>query len=135
MAAVMATVAIGLVSGFTSGLAGIGGGVVIVPALVLLLGEPQHLAQGTALAVIVPSALMGTLTHLRNGYVLLKGALVLAAGGVLGAQLGSRLALSMEAGTLTRLFGLFLLASGLRMAYGSWRARPGRVTAQRGGEG
>jgi uncharacterized membrane protein YfcA len=119
----LAAIAIGLVSGFASGLAGIGGGVVIVPALVLLLGVPQHLAQGTALAVIVPTALMGTITHFRNRYVLVRGALVLGVAGMLGAQLGARLALSMEADRLRALFGVFLLVAGSRMIQRAWRSR------------
>jgi uncharacterized membrane protein YfcA len=124
----LAGIAIGLLSGFASGLAGIGGGVVIVPALVLLLAVPQHLAQGTALAVIVPTALMGTITHFRNRYVLVRGALVLGVAGMVGAQLGARLALSMEADRLRALFGAFLLVAGLRMMQGGWRSK-----AEKGG--
>ena len=119
----LAAIAIGLVSGFASGLAGIGGGVVIVPALVLLLGVPQHLAQGTALAVIVPTALMGTITHFRNRYVLIRGALVLGVAGMVGAQLGARLALSMEADRLRALFGVFLFVAGSRMIQRAWRSK------------
>ncbi|MGH8936437.1 MAG: sulfite exporter TauE/SafE family protein [Acidimicrobiia bacterium] len=119
----LAGILIGLVSGFASGLAGIGGGVVIVPALVLLLAVPQHLAQGTALAVIVPTALMGTITHVRNRYVLVKGAAVLGLTGIVGAQLGARLALSIEADRLRALFGVFLLVVGFRMIQGGWRSK------------
>ena len=107
--------AIGLAAGVLAGLLGIGGGLVMVPAMVLALGFDQHVAQGTSLLVIIPAALSGTFTHYRNGRVALRDAAFLAAGGVVGAILGSSLALSVDDSLLRKLFALFLFAVAARM--------------------
>ena len=112
---VAALAAIGLAAGVLAGLLGIGGGLVMVPAMVLLLGFDQHVAQGTSLVVIIPAALSGSITHYRNGRVSLRDAALLAGGGVLGATLGSVLALSVDDTILRRLFAIFLLAVAARM--------------------
>jgi len=106
---------IGLVAGILAGLLGIGGGVVIVPAMVLLAGFDQHVAQGTSLLVIIPAAALGSWTHHRQGRLAVRDASALAAGGVLGALLGSLTALSLDEGILRRLFGLLLVAVALRL--------------------
>jgi len=108
-------VVIGLAAGFMAGLLGIGGGVVMVPAMVLLLGFDQHVAQGTSLLVVIPAALTGSLTHYRNGRLVLRDAATLAAGGVIGAVIGSALALSIEETMLQRLFAGFLLVTAVRI--------------------
>jgi uncharacterized membrane protein YfcA len=108
-------VVIGLAAGFLAGLLGVGGGVLMVPAMVLLLGFDQHVAQGTSLLVIIPAALTGSYTHYRNGRLVLRDAAFLAAGGVIGAVVGSVFALSMEDQLLRRLFAGFLLISGVRI--------------------
>ena len=107
--------AIGLAAGFLAGLLGIGGGILIVPALVLLLGFDQHLAQGTSLVVIVPAALAGSWTHYRRGRLDLRDAAFVAAGGVVGAAIGSLSALSLDDVLLQRLFALVLIAVAVRM--------------------
>jgi len=106
---------IGLAAGFLAGLLGIGGGVLMVPAMVLLLGFDQHVAQGTSLLVIIPAALSGSYTHHRNGRLFLRDAAFLAAGGVIGAVIGSVFALSIEDDILRRLFAGFLLITAARM--------------------
>jgi len=108
-------VVIGLAAGFLAGLLGVGGGVLMVPAMVLLLGFDQHVAQGTSLLVIIPAALSGSYTHYRNGRLVLRAAAFLAAGGVIGAVVGSVTALTMEDELLRRLFAGFLLIAGLRI--------------------
>jgi uncharacterized membrane protein YfcA len=107
--------AIGVMAGVLAGLLGIGGGLVMVPAMVLALGFDQHVAQGTSLLVIIPAALSGSITHYRNGRVSFRDAAFLAGGGVLGATLGSGLALSVDDALLRKLFALFLLAVAARM--------------------
>jgi uncharacterized protein len=106
---------IGVTAGVLAGLLGIGGGLVMVPAMVLLLGFDQHVAQGTSLVVIIPAALSGSITHYRNGRTSLRDAALLAVGGVLGATLGSVLALSVDDTILRRLFAVFLLAVAARL--------------------
>jgi uncharacterized protein len=107
--------AIGLAAGFAAGLLGVGGGIVMVPAMVLVLGFDQHVAQGTSLVVIIPAALAGSVTHYRNGRVSLRDAALLAAGGIGGAVVGSLSALSVDDTVLRRLFGVFLLVVAAQM--------------------
>jgi uncharacterized membrane protein YfcA len=107
--------AIGLVTGVVSGLLGIGGGIVMVPAMVLLLGLSQHLAQGTSLFVIVPTAAAGSVTHLRLGNIRFLVAGWLAIGGVVGVVAGAMVALLVPDQGLRILFALFLLYTGSRM--------------------
>jgi uncharacterized protein len=122
--------AVGLGAGFLAGLLGIGGGVVMVPAMVLLFGFDQHVAQGTSLLVIIPSALTGSYTHHRNGRLLLRDAALLGAGGVVGALIGSVSALSLDDTVLRRLFAAFLILTALRMlAPKSWFRRRGAEEA------
>jgi uncharacterized protein len=114
---VVELVAIGLGAGFLAGLLGVGGGIVMVPAMVLLLGFDQHVAQGTSLLVIIPAALTGSYTHYRRGRLSLRDAALLAVGGILGAVLGSVFALSLEETLLRRLFAVFLIISAIRMLW------------------
>ena len=112
---------IGLVAGFFAGLAGIGGGVVIVPSSVLLLDLAQHEAQGTSLVAIVFTAIAGTMVNRRNRRVRLQDGLIAGMGGVVGSVLGSRIALAVEGRTLSMLFGFLVLFVALRSLYGVWR--------------
>ena len=107
--------AIGLGAGILSGLLGIGGGLVMVPAMALILGFDQHVAQGTSLLVIIPAALSGTLTHYRNGRVSLRDAGFLALGGAVAAAFGSTLALSVDDALLRRLFAVFLIVVAVQI--------------------
>lgn len=86
-----AFIGIGLLAGLLSGLFGVGGGTVIVPLLVLLLHVDQRLAAGTSLAAIVPTASVGVISYAMTGAVAWIPALILAAGAVVGAQIGTRL--------------------------------------------
>lgn len=110
--------AIGAIGGALSGLVGVGGGVFIVPALVLLLGMPQHTAQGTTLALLLPPiGLFAFWTYYKNGHVDVRAALLLGAGFLLGSLLGSKLAISLPAATLKRGFGVFLVLVGARLIW------------------
>ena len=108
---------IGFVAGMFAGLAGIGGGVVIIPATVLLLGLPQHEAQGTSLVAIVFTSITGTIVNLRNKRVRLRDGLVTGAGGVIGSLIGVRIALQVEGRTLSLAFGFLVLFVALRSLY------------------
>jgi uncharacterized protein len=124
---ILTLVAIGLFAGIIGAALGVGGGIVIVPALVVLVTVPQHAAQGTSLAVIVPTAIVATLVHSRAGRVDIRLALGLGAGGVIGGVLGAFTALSLDALVLRRLFALFLVVMALRMLR-STGLRPGQQT-------
>jgi uncharacterized membrane protein YfcA len=86
---ILTCVGIGLLAGLLSGLFGVGGGTVIVPLLVLILGFDQRLAAGTSLAAIVPTATVGVISYALHGSVAWIPALLLAAGAVVGAQIGT----------------------------------------------
>ena len=109
-----ALAAIGLVAGVLAGLLAVGGGVVLVPALVLLLGFDQHVAQGTSLVVIVPAALAGSTVNYRRGRFRLLDAALLVAGGLAGAAIGSSMALGLQDASLRRLFAVLLVAFGVQ---------------------
>jgi len=108
---------IGLVAGVVSGLFGVGGAVVIVPGLVLLLGLPQHTANGTSLAALVLPAgiLIGTLEYYKRGQVNVPYAAVIAAGLLLGALVGAKLAGTLGDLALRRGFAVFLMVVALRL--------------------
>ena len=112
---ILALLAIGLTAGLLAGLLGIGGGVVMVPAMVLIVGLDQHVAQGTSLLVIIPAAAFGSFTHYRHGRLAIRDAAALALGGVLGAAVGSVTALSLDDQLLRKLFAILILAVAVRM--------------------
>jgi uncharacterized membrane protein YfcA len=110
---------IGLVAGVASGMFGIGGGAIIVPALMLFLRFDQKLATGTSLgALLLPVGLFGVLEYYQAGKVSLETAVPLALLLLLTAFFGARLALSLPTKTVKRLYGLFLLFIGIRFVLG-----------------
>ncbi len=111
-------VLIGLLAGFTGGSLGLGGGIIIVPALVFLMGFSQHQAQGTSLAVIVfPVALLGAYNYYRSGYVNVKYVIVLALAFIVGSYLGSLMSINLPEKILKKVFGFAMLALSLKMIF------------------
>jgi uncharacterized membrane protein YfcA len=104
----------GLVIGILSGLTGVGGGVFIVPTLVLGFGLAQRVAQGTSLLAILPTAAVGAVTHYRHGNVDLRTAGWIGLAGVPAALAGAALALWLPVRVLAGLFGLFLIFAAIR---------------------
>lgn len=114
-------IAVGLGAGLLAAAIGVGGGVIFVPALVVLFSFDQVTAQGTSLAVIFPTAIVATIGHTRAGRVRWPTALPLAAAGIAGGIIGARLALYLEAETLRRLFAAMLFLVAAQMAHRTWR--------------
>ena len=110
-----ALASIGSVAGFLSGLFGVGGGVLIVPALVLLLGLQQRIAHGTSLAAVVPISIVGAGAYLLHGSVDLRVAGLLMLGTVVGAMWGVRLLAWLPEGILRWLFIAFMFFVAARM--------------------
>jgi uncharacterized membrane protein YfcA len=109
-------IVLGIVAGIFSGLIGVGGGVVIVPALVFLFGFSEHKAQGTTLALLVPPVgLLAAWAYYRHGYVDLKAAAMIAAGFLLGGLGGAQIATRVSNATLEKIFGAALVLIGLKM--------------------
>lgn len=107
---------LGLVAGTLSGLIGIGGGVIIVPALVFLFGLSQHEAQGTTLALLVPPiGILAAWTYYKQGCVDLKIAAFICLGFILGGLFGAKFAISLSNVQLERIFGVALLLISLKM--------------------
>ena len=106
---------VGALAGVLSGLLGIGGGAIMIPAMTLLMGLSQHVAQGTSLLVIIPTAISGSITHFRMGNIRLETAGWLSVGGVVGAIAGASLALASPDQLLRLLFGGYLTFTGLQM--------------------
>lgn len=113
--ALVGYVVLGLAAGTLSATMGVGGGVIMVPAMVLLFGFTQHVAEGTSLFIIIPAAIVGSIRHAKHGYTDWRLGLALGAGGMAGAVLGAAVALRLEAEVLQRLFAGFLLLMGVHL--------------------
>jgi uncharacterized protein len=109
-------VALGLVAGVLGGMFGIGGGSILIPALVFLFGLTQHQAQGTSLAVMVPPiGILAAMSYYRAGNVKLGMAGFICAGFLVGGLIGAQLIQNVPDLLLKRLFGIFLLIISVRM--------------------
>ncbi len=108
---------LGVAAGIISGALGVGSGIVLVPALTLLLGFAQKQAQGTALSVMVAMALVGALRYHINPDIKLSWTLILilAGGAVLGSLIGSQIAFALPGGALKKVFAVFIIVVGIRM--------------------
>jgi len=112
-------VLVGVLAGILAGMFGIGGGLVIVPALAILYGMRQHAAVGTSLgALLLPVGALSAWVYWKNGNLNIRYSLLLAVGLVLGAYLGARLVEPVSDLTLRRMFGVFLLVISVKMLWG-----------------
>jgi len=103
-------VVVGLIAGILSGLVGLGGGVIIVPALVFILGFSQHQATGTSLGILLlPAGIFAVLNYYKKGYIDVKVVLILFVGFLVGGYFGSRMSLSLPEGTLKKIFAVALI--------------------------
>ncbi|HSS62550.1 MAG TPA: sulfite exporter TauE/SafE family protein [Candidatus Limnocylindrales bacterium] len=105
----------GLVAGFFSGTIGIGGGVLFVPTMTVFFRLSQAVAQGTSLLAIVPTAIVGGFTHLREGNVQVQPALLMGGGGLVGATIGALVAVAVPGPLLARVWGAFLVLFAIRL--------------------
>ncbi len=120
---------IGLAFGIVGGM-GLGGGIVLIPALTLLLGMPQHAAQGMSLFAYLPMALAALIIHIRKKQINIRPALKLTGFGCVGGVAGYLLASVMTGGTLRVVFAVFLIAAALLRA---WRQEIGPRLKKRSG--
>ena len=102
-------IVIGIAAGTVSGM-GMGGGAILIPALVLAVNPEQHIAQSVNLFFFIPTAIVALIIHIKNKKIDLKMALPIIVFGLCGAFWGSRLAIRMAGNDLKRLFGGFLIA-------------------------
>ena len=125
---ILLLVVVGLLAGALAAALGIGGGVVFVPALVIILEFEQHLAQGTSLAVILPTALVGLIGHASGKRIDWRVAIPAALAGLGGGVWGAHLALELDADLLRRMFAVALVLIAVRLGFRARRLyleRPG----------
>ena len=107
---------VGMAAGVLSGLVGVGGGIIIVPALVLILGFSQHEAQGTSLGLLLlPVGILAVINYYQKGFIDLKVVAIMSVAFVLGGWLGSKLALSMSQDTVRKVFAIILFYTAFKM--------------------
>jgi len=111
-------IVIGIITGVMAGMLGIGGAIIMIPALVYFLGFSQQMAQGTSLAVMLPPiGIIATYNYWKAGQVDLKVALILAVMFLVGSFFGSKLALTVPQAVLKKIFGVLLLLVAARMLF------------------
>ena len=109
---------IGILTGAMAGMLGIGGAVIMIPALVYIMGFSQQMAQGTSLAVMLPPiGIIAAYNYYKAGHVDLKFALILAAAFLIGSYFGSKYALTLPQATLKKIFGILLLVIAAKMLF------------------
>ena len=109
---------LGLIAGMLSGVIGIGGGVIIVPALIFLFGLSQHQAQGTTLALMVPPiGVLAAWTYYKHGFVDSRIAAFVCLGFFFGSWLGAKTAISLSNVVLEKIFGIAILLIALKMIF------------------
>jgi uncharacterized membrane protein YfcA len=108
--------AIGIVTGIMAGMLGIGGAIIMVPALVFIMGFSQHMAQGTSLAVMLPPiGIIAAFNYWKAGQVDLRFAIILAVAFIIGSYFGSKFALNLPQPVLRKIFGILLLVVAVKM--------------------
>ena len=113
---VILILAIGMAAGILSGLVGVGGGLIIVPALVFFLGFTQHQAQGTSLGLLLlPVGILAVINYYNKGNVDIKVVAIMSVAFVAGGWLGSRLALRLPEDLVKRIFAVFLFYSAFKL--------------------
>ena len=111
-------VVIGIAAGLLSGLVGIGGGLIIVPALIFFLGFSQKLAQGTSLGILLlPIGVLAVMQYYKAGYVDVKTVWLVALGFIAGGYFGSRIALSLSHESVKKIFAIVLLLIAFKMLF------------------
>lgn len=116
--ALLTLIIIGIITGAVAGLLGIGGAIIMVPALVFIMGLSQHQAQGTSLAVMLPPiGIIAAYNYYKAGEVNLKYALILAVAFIVGSYFGSKLALNIPQRMLQKIFALVLLLISVKMLF------------------
>ena len=118
MANIIILIIIGIAAGVLSGLFGVGGGIIIVPALVFFIGMNQHTAQGTSLGLmLLPIGILAAMNYFRSGNLDVRAGLIIAIAFVIGGFFGSKIALGIEEVMLKRIFGVMLLAVSIKLIF------------------
>lgn len=109
---------VGLLSGALSGLIGVGGGIIIVPALILILGYSQQQAQGASLGLLLlPVGLLAVWNYYKKGFIDIKVVLIMSVAFIIGGWLGSKIALNISQTALKRVFAVILIGVATKMLF------------------
>jgi uncharacterized protein len=116
---ILMLVVLGVLTGFMAGMLGIGGGIIVIPALAIILGFTQQEAQGTSLAMMLPPVgIFAVINYYKAGHVDWRVAAILAVFFVVGSIFGSQLAVKIPQDTLKKIFGVFLILVAIKMLFG-----------------
>lgn len=108
----------GLAAGILAGLVGVGGGIIIIPCLVYILGFSQKEAQGTSLGILLlPVGILAVMNYYKQGFIDIKVVLIISAAFIIGGFFGSKLALSISQDTLRKVFGTLLILIAFKMLF------------------
>ena len=122
---------IGIAAGMLGGMVGVGGGIIIVPALVFFLGFSQKMAQGTSLGILLlPVGILGVIQYYKEGYVDMRVVLLISIGFFLGSFLGSKLALSLSQETVKKIFAILLIIVAVKMLFFDKKIPENKTTVQ-----
>jgi len=109
---------IGILAGFLSGILGIGGGIIIIPALVMILGFSQKLAQGTTLALMLPPiSIFAVIQYYQKGFVDIKVSIFVIVGFIIGSLFSSKIAMFLPEMVLKKIFGVLLFLVAIKMFF------------------
>lgn len=109
---------VGLLAGMLSSMVGIGGGVVIVPALVMIIGMSQKMAQGTSLALMLPPiGILAVMNYYKQGYVDFKVAAIICITFIVGSYVGSKLVLGLDTAIVKKIFAVFMIIVALKYLF------------------
>jgi len=110
--------AIGLVVGFFGGMFGVGGGVILIPALVYLMGMEQHTAQGTSVAIMLPPiGIIAAYTYYKAGHINIKYAIIIAITFIIGSYFGSKLAVNLPDQVSKKIFAVIMFLISIKMFF------------------
>lgn len=115
---ILITILVGIAAGILGGLVGVGGGIIIVPALIYFAGFSQKTAQGTSLALIMlPVGILGVLQYYKQGHVDFRVVGLLAVGFFIGSFWGSKIALSLSQDTVKKIFAVLMILIAIKMLF------------------
>ncbi|HQW83530.1 MAG TPA: sulfite exporter TauE/SafE family protein [Ferruginibacter sp.] len=115
---VLILIMVGIAAGLLSGLVGVGGGIIIVPALIFFLGFSQKMAQGTSLGILLlPIGLLGVIQYYKQGYIDMRVVAIISLAFFVGSYFGSKIALSFSQETIKKIFAIFMLVISCKMLF------------------
>jgi len=118
MSEILILIIIGIAGGVLSGLFGVGGGIIIVPAFVFFLGMSQHEAQGTSLGLmLLPIGILAAYNYHQSGNLDIRAGLIVAVAFVIGGYFGSKLSLNIDQALLKRVFGVLMLFVSVKLIF------------------